>query len=698
MSAHRYWRVNVSATNGADIEIADLELRTSAGGADQTVPGGTIAANNNYFGNPPSLAIDAYTAGEGAWSTPGTGWLRYDFGVGVTKDIVEVAIAIDLSVNGGAKNFTVESSDDATTWTTVMTLTNITGWSQGQRRTFQSSGEVTTPTPGSAARMWRLVVTANNGATLSYNELEFRDSSGTDQTSPGTVGSNIFGSICVAGASADKLFDDNLTTACTLPNNTAGWYAYDLGSGVSSAITVVAITSGSSTTGTPKDFKLQKSDDGYGWTTVWSLTGITGWSANQTRAFNSSGEVLGVTLSLTGVSATGSSHSFGGVAHAQALTGVAATGGTGAVKAAGVLALTRVAATGSVGAVTPTQGLRGVTATGSAGSLAYRLSKALSQVSASGSVGTVTYTITTLVPITGVAAVGSVHGVGSARTIGLTRVSAAGTAGAVVVTRAVALHQVAASVHVGTVAALHTVGLTQVHATGDTGTPLAGHGAALSQVHASGSPGNIATQRTMALTHVSASGYVGSMGPPRGLVGNVATGRAGNVGVNFIIALRGNAATGGVGAAKPAYMPALTGNSATGSVGSVGIRHTVVLAQASAIGTAHSLMPAQGLRGNAAPARVGNLGVRLASPLTGVAATGSANRVQDVKPAPPKTAAFITGPAALPQISTPVVTAYVRQTPTVVTFSTRAANVSIVTVNASVTISTPVPRREPLDP
>jgi hypothetical protein len=287
VSAYRYWGLSISAMDGGSaVTIADLELRTSAGGVDQT-GSGTASASNSAFGHGASGAFDGTSATD--WSISGTGnWLAYDFGAGVTKAIVEIAIAADANPVNSPKDFKLMLSPDGLAWYPVWTITGITGWTSGQRRTFNSSGETTTPTVPNAARFWRIVSIANNGGSNSaIAEIELKTTAGgSDQTGSGTAYS---GTAIVTGNDADKAFDNNSTTKWQSTVTAYAWLAYDFGSGVTKQIVQYSITApNASTTETPKDFLFQRSQDGLGWVTHDTVTNQTGWSAAETRLYLSS--------------------------------------------------------------------------------------------------------------------------------------------------------------------------------------------------------------------------------------------------------------------------------------------------------------------------------------------------------------------------------------------------------------------------
>ncbi len=136
MAAHRYWRIHITAIQGLEtfMAMAEVQMRTSVGGADQCT-GGTASASDEFsasFAASKAVDDDAATA----WScNTATNWWKYDFGT--AKDIVEYTIQAHNSVpDRSPKDFTLQWSDDDTNWTTADTQAGITGWTAGMVKTF----------------------------------------------------------------------------------------------------------------------------------------------------------------------------------------------------------------------------------------------------------------------------------------------------------------------------------------------------------------------------------------------------------------------------------------------------------------------------------------------------------------------------------------------------------------------------------
>lgn len=133
----RYWRLNTTANNGSsNLAIGDVQLRNKVGGTS-VATGGTASASTTNGGYVAANGFDGSAATLWNASTS-SGWLKYDFGSGNEKTITEFVVQSrsDGYTSDAPKDFTLEYSSDNTVWFTVATITNQTGWTAGQSRTF----------------------------------------------------------------------------------------------------------------------------------------------------------------------------------------------------------------------------------------------------------------------------------------------------------------------------------------------------------------------------------------------------------------------------------------------------------------------------------------------------------------------------------------------------------------------------------
>lgn len=298
-TAHRYWRIYVGSDSsggiGALTAIAEMEMRESVGGSDAT-GSGTASASSTFsgFSAGGAFANDANTT---EWASNNIGlpaWLAYDFGSGVTKAIVEVGITSRLggNVGQGPGAFKIQSSDDNWTtyneewWVAYPGGSNGHGYSgAGAMKTFTKP--VTDQSPSASRhRYWQISITgANGGAFVGADEVEFRTiANGQSECFNGTASSQSnFG-----GLPPSQAFDR--VTGQDWASNNVGfpeYLRYDLGSGVSASITEISILPRSTAAGSqsPTGFDVQYSDDGSSFSTLWSVSGITGWTAGVWKTF-----------------------------------------------------------------------------------------------------------------------------------------------------------------------------------------------------------------------------------------------------------------------------------------------------------------------------------------------------------------------------------------------------------------------------
>ena len=133
--AYRYWRIQVSSSAmGGNIAMAEVQLWS--GGVRQTLVGANASASDTFGGYAASYAADG--VGGTCWaSATGAAWWMYDFGSAafVRIDTVAITARSDMDWTQGPQNFTVECSNDNSTWLTAGTFGPV-AWTQGQQQTF----------------------------------------------------------------------------------------------------------------------------------------------------------------------------------------------------------------------------------------------------------------------------------------------------------------------------------------------------------------------------------------------------------------------------------------------------------------------------------------------------------------------------------------------------------------------------------
>lgn len=338
MAAHRYWRINITANAGdaSFLAIAEIEMRATVGGADQC-SGGTASASASDGASPPGNAVDNNNTTR--WSTPSgttTGWWKYDFGSAV--EVVEYVIRAHPSTGGRSpKNWTLEYSDDDSTWTVADTRAALAYWGNGQARGFRCGQEFV----GDAFAAWMVSVSSNDGDTnyLQIAEIELRTTAGgTDITGSGTASA----ASEVAGFEAGKAIDNNADTRWSTQSGTkSAWLRYQHPSDVSIAqYTIQAGTTGGRA---PREWVLEgAAGDGIFFVRD-ARSGVTGWTAGETRTFDAPSSAATGTVAATESGAdtaafAGDVYVAGTVAATEAGSDTASL--TGAVRIQGALAAT----------------------------------------------------------------------------------------------------------------------------------------------------------------------------------------------------------------------------------------------------------------------------------------------------------------------------------------------------------------------
>lgn len=277
MSAHTYWRLYFDGDNpNTYINISEMEMRATSGGADQCT-GGTATADSQYSGQAPSLAFDDNNGTY--WESNNgstTRWIKYAFASPV--DIVEYTIRNGPFAGEGPRTWYVQYSDDDTNWTNAAYQSGSPPWSAGETRTYYvDSGGAT------GKKYWRLNVseTVSTGdAYVVVAEMEMRlTSGGADQCTGGSVtasGYSPTGTPYPANA-----FDDNNSTIWE-SSGTGGpwWICYRF----TAEKNIVEYTVRAGSYEFPRDWTLEHSGNGLDWTVADTQTGQT-WSAGEVKTF-----------------------------------------------------------------------------------------------------------------------------------------------------------------------------------------------------------------------------------------------------------------------------------------------------------------------------------------------------------------------------------------------------------------------------
>jgi hypothetical protein len=298
---HRYWRLVVGRASGGSTNLAsdktigaaEIELRETVGGPDVT-GSGTATASSETVGHELSKAFandgDTTNYVSSASTLPCT--IQYDFGAGVTKSIVEVAI-MPTTTGGNSVSYTpgafkVQSSDDGATWNDewwVVYPGGANGWNYTAGAFVSFTRPLVDQSPAANRHLYfRLSITGSNGGNPFYvgaREIILKTVSGSiDETILGTPTSrSAFSGLPVAQAfDAMNLFD-NLTEWASNNVGFPEWIQYQFAQPTMIAEVTYHARSGNETTQSPTGIDFQVSDNGSSWTTVKSVTPAS-WGAN----------------------------------------------------------------------------------------------------------------------------------------------------------------------------------------------------------------------------------------------------------------------------------------------------------------------------------------------------------------------------------------------------------------------------------
>ena len=146
---HRYWRLNVTETqNSGRFSIQQTTLHVGDDtGVDIVTNAGQGVMGDGITSSAPVLprfwvgkAMDQESGTRFSdGTTAGTGQIVWDFGPVNAPDVTDLTlISTDASfgANEAPIDFTLDYSDNGSTWTTALTVTGDTGWTQNETRIY----------------------------------------------------------------------------------------------------------------------------------------------------------------------------------------------------------------------------------------------------------------------------------------------------------------------------------------------------------------------------------------------------------------------------------------------------------------------------------------------------------------------------------------------------------------------------------
>lgn len=272
------WRINISGkmSGGAWTTLKEIEMRATAGGADQCTGGVASASANNGGANPASNAFDNSAAT--SWTTGTTAlpqWIEYDFPGAVA---VEEIYFLPASASDTPTDFTVEYWDGSA-WQVHWTEIGI-AWPSTSFRLFSSyAGSF------ALARKWRMRITDTVGGVgnwIGLRELQIRATGGgADQTNPApTDGAGPFASANLVDA--NLVFDDTAASygagSAVRPVYIGFYFATPV------ACAQISVTGPPTAGDAPKDFTFDYWN-GTAWVTALTQAGLS-WTGGEIKLFS----------------------------------------------------------------------------------------------------------------------------------------------------------------------------------------------------------------------------------------------------------------------------------------------------------------------------------------------------------------------------------------------------------------------------
>ena len=282
--AHSYWRINITATGGGFATARSIKMY-DAGGSSLCSGGTATASSHNDAGQDAPSAFDSSDATEW-YSLSATSWIRYQFASPV--DVATVWYMWGENPNEGPTAFTVQYSDDGSSWTTAASFSGVSWMNITSNTLGGRSFAVAAPGAGYYLS-YRVNVTATTSGNPVISAFEMATTSGGSNIASGN------GSEAGAGGIYAK-DDDGLNYALFgfdggdstnwIANSSPSWLSYNFKTPQN--IVEFKIRNHSSvTTGSPTAFDFEASiDGGVTWVTLSSRSGVTWPSAGFTRTFD----------------------------------------------------------------------------------------------------------------------------------------------------------------------------------------------------------------------------------------------------------------------------------------------------------------------------------------------------------------------------------------------------------------------------
>lgn len=302
---HRYWRLAITdnVAGAGTLTIDEVELLETFGGGN-VAPLATVTASvTGSATNTIDKIVDGFMSG-GSVSTPSgasnaysigatTVNIDFDFGLSYSPDIKIHRICAgsnDAGATTAPKTWTLQYSDNGSSWTTDSTVASSTGWGNYEMRTFYRTGYSPsyTGSPWGTLDEYRFVLLGTNQTSVFAGaEAEVRSTvGGASQLTGGTPSAVT----SFAGLPIANLFDGNTGTdwaTASFPGGSvvrSSWVKYVLAAAVAVA-QIRWLARAAAGTQSPNTIILQGKRTAGQWTSLIWWHDATAWTNGESRTF-----------------------------------------------------------------------------------------------------------------------------------------------------------------------------------------------------------------------------------------------------------------------------------------------------------------------------------------------------------------------------------------------------------------------------
>lgn len=272
-----YWRLDFELPAAGNIEIYEIEMRATNGGADQC-NGGTASASSAVGTRPASNAFDNNTTSTARWVSNNAAttshWIRYQFATPV--EVVEFALwPAAIGTIPAGTTVKLSYSNDGTNWTVAMVPKRmVSHWVTAGYHVFRTVGADT-------KSYWRINFSeAQSGVSVNVVEMELHSAiGGADLTN---VDSVIAANNYIVTNDPYRGFDNSDSThwvSSSLPAFLGQRFVAD------TDIVEYVLRAGAITYEPPRAWVLEYSGDGITWTVADTRSGEPDWPIIESRTY-----------------------------------------------------------------------------------------------------------------------------------------------------------------------------------------------------------------------------------------------------------------------------------------------------------------------------------------------------------------------------------------------------------------------------